>query len=262
MTTLVVGGTGLLGSTVCDRLDDAVAVSRRTGFDFFDAESARTVDTLDPDCVVFAAAVERTGHERTQYEAAVRRFADACAGRRLVYLSSDSVFAGDAGRYGPDAERAPTTRYGRRLVTFEDAVGRIDDVVTLRPSYLYSGEPLDPRLAAAVEALRDGGSYRRFDDMYRSPAHVDDVASAVVELTVGRAAGVTGMLHVPGPRLSVYEFCRRSLSSLGVDVGGLVPSSMPPEIDVPRDCSLVDERFEAATGVEIRPPEASLDGTA
>lgn len=258
MTTLVVGGTGLLGRAVCDRLADAEAVSRRTGFDFFDGAAAARVDDIDPERVVLAATVERADVPRPRYDSAVRRFVDACAGRRLVYVSSDAVFSGTEGRYGPAADPSPVDRYGRRLVAFERAVEDLDDAVVLRPSYLYSGEPRDPRLSTATDALADGGTYERFDDMYRSPAHVDDVAAAVAALTSGAAGETTGTLHVPGPRLSVYEFHRQALSALGDDVTGLHPTSTPSGRTLPRDRSLVDERFEAITGVEVGTPEARL----
>lgn len=255
MTTLVVGGTGLLGSAVCDRLTDAIGVSRRTGFDFFADASAARLRELDPDRVVLAATVERADVPRARYDAAVGRFVDACRSRRLVYVSSDAVFDGEDGRYLPTATPSPGGRNGRRLVAFEEAVAELDDAAVLRPSYLYADDPLDPRLAAAVEALETAGGYERFDDVYRSPAHVRDVAAAVAALARGTA---TGTFHVPGPRLSVYEFHRQALAALDVDVGGLQPSAMPEDLDLARDRSLVSDRFASITGVEVGAPAERL----
>lgn len=262
MSTLVVGGTGLLGRAVCERLDDATPVSRRTGYDFFDPGSARRLRAADPDAVVLAATVERADVPRDEYDEAVDRFVDACEGRRLVYVSSDAVFSGETGGYAPDDPVSPIDRYGRRLLAFERAVDRLSDAVVLRPSYLYAADPLDSRLAAAVEALTpaegadEAGTYERFDDMYRSPAHVDDVAAAVVVLVAGET---TGTLHVPGPRLSVFEFHRRALTALGVDVTGLEATSTPDGLDLARDRSLVAPRFDEVTGVEVGAPEARLE---
>lgn len=254
MTLLVVGGTGLLGSTVVERATDATAVSRTTGYDFFDDDPADLVDTHNPDAVVVAATVEQADVPPDTYAASVDAFVDACRDRRLVYVSSDAVFDGEAGQYAPGDERSPRDQYGRRLVAFEDAVADHANAVVLRPSYVYEGAPLSPRLAAARDALADG-SYDRFDDAYRSPAHAVDVATAVCELADGDQGGV---FHVPGPRLSVYEFHRRALDAVGVDTDGLRATRTPDEMDVARDRSLVGPRFETELGADVRPPADAL----
>jgi dTDP-4-dehydrorhamnose reductase len=254
MTTLVIGGTGLLGSAVVASVDDAVPASRRTGYDFFTDDPRTLLDAHEPDAVVFAAFVERTDHDRSTFVRAAREFVDACRDCRLVYVSSDAVFDGCAGRYGPGDEPSPRDEYGRRLVAFEDAVETHPDSAVLRPSYVYAGDPLSPRLAAARDALAEG-RYERFDDVYRSPAPVADVAAGVRALLRRSAAGV---YHVPGPRLSVYEFVRRALDAAGADTSSLVAAAAPPAFDVARDRSLVDPRYESELGVEVRPPEDAL----
>jgi len=253
MDVLVVGGTGLLGSAVVAH-SDGVPASPTTGFDVFADDPADLVADCDPDAVVFAAAVERADVPMREYVDAVQSLVDACEGRRLVYVSSDAVFDGTDAPYAPSDTRSPPDQYGRRLQLFEDRVERHDRGVVLRPSYVYAGDPLSPRLAAARDALADG-FYERFDDVYRSPAHVDDVAAAVCELAAGEQSGV---FHVPGPHLSIYEFHRRALGALGVDTGGLRPTDAPDEMDVARDRSLAGPRFEAELETEIRPPEDAL----
>lgn len=253
MDVLVVGGTGLLGSAVVDQTD-GTAVSRSTGFDVFDDDPAALLASHDPDAVVVAATVERQSVPIPEYVDAVGAFVEACAGRRLVYVSSDAVFDGADGRYEPDDVRTPKDAYGRRLQVFEDQVERYDDGVVLRPSYVYAGDPLSPRLADARDALADG-TCERYEDVYRSPAHADDVAAAVAEVAAG---DWTGVFHVPGPRLSVYEFHERALSALGVDTSGLVPVLAPEDASVARDRSLRGPRFEAELDAAIRSPEDAL----
>jgi dTDP-4-dehydrorhamnose reductase len=251
---LVVGGTGLLGSAVVERARVATPASRETGYGFFDDDPVALVADHDPDAVVLAATVEQADVPLAEYTTALDAFVDACWDRRLVYVSSDAVFDGEHGGYRPDDERSPRDQYGRRLVAFEDAVADHPDAVVLRPSYVYSGVPLSPRLAAARDAL-ETGSYERFDDMYRSPAHATDVAAAVCELAVGTQMGV---FHVPGPRLSVYEFHRRALDALGVDTDDLRATSIPDGTSVARDRSLVGPRFDAELDVDVRPPADAL----
>jgi len=253
MDVLVVGGTGLLGSAVVDRTD-ATAVSRRTGFDFFADDPAALVAAHDPDAVVVAATVERQSVPVPAYVDAVGAFVEACTDCRLVYVSSDAVFDGADGQYEPGDVRTPKDGYGRRLQVFENRVERHDDGVVIRPSYVYAGDPLSPRLAEARDALADG-TYARYDDVYRSPAHVEDVAGAVAELAAG---DWTGVFHVPGPRLSVHEFHERALSALGVDTDGLVTEPAPADADVARDRSLLAPRFDRELDAAVRPPEDAL----
>lgn len=230
------------------------AASPSTGFDLFADDPAALVAARDPDVIVFAANVETVDVPLREYEAAVQSFVDACAGRRLVYVSSDAVFDGTNGQYEPTDARSPRDDYGRRLRLFEDRIGSHDQSVVFRPSYVYNDSPLSPRLAAARDALADG-TYERFDDVYRSPAHVDDVAAAVCELADG---GWTGVFHVPGPKLSVYEFHRRALDALGVDTGGLRATEAPESLDVAVDRSLAAPRFDAELDAEVRPPADAL----
>jgi dTDP-4-dehydrorhamnose reductase len=250
---LVVGGTGLLGSAVVDR-SGGIAASPSTGFDLFADDPVDLVESHDPDAVAVAATVERADVPTPEYVNALKSFVQACEGRRLVYVSSDAVFDGEQGAYAPDDKRSPRDQYARRLQVFEDLVAGHGNGVVLRPSYLYRGDPLSPRLAAARDALADG-TYERWDDVYRSPAHVDTVAKAVCELAAG---DWTGTFHVPGPRLSVYEFTRRALDAVGVDTSGLEPAECPPDADVARDRSLVDQRFANELDAEPRLPGDAL----
>lgn len=253
VAVLVVGGTGLLGSAVVARSDGTPAAPS-TGFDLFADDPVALVEAHDPDAVVFAASVERADVPTPEYVDTVKAFVEACEGRRLVYVSSDAVYDGERGAYAPDDKRSPRDRYARRLQVFEDLVTGHGDGVVLRPSYLYRGDPLSPRLAAAREELA-AGTYERYDDVYRSPAHVDTVADAVCELAAG---DWTGTFHVPGPRLSVYEFTRRALDAVGVDTGGLEPADCPPDADVARDRSLVDQRFENELDADPQLPGDAL----
>lgn len=253
MRVLVVGGTGLLGSAIVEQTGGTPA-SRRTGYDFFKDDTGEFLDANDPDAVVVAATVEQSNVTRETYDEAVDEFVDACRGRRLVYVSSDAVFDGERGQYGPTDDPSPRDDYGRRLRAFEDGVAGHEDTVVLRPSYIYSGDPLSPRLAAAREALAHG-TYERFDDVYRSPAHATVVATAVDELARGDQ---TGVFHVPGQRLSIYEFHRRALDALGVPTDGLRATEVPDSMAVAADRSLRDPRFETELDAEIRPPEDVL----
>ncbi|MFD1645411.1 sugar nucleotide-binding protein [Haloarchaeobius litoreus] len=273
--TLVVGATGFLGSAVAATFAaDGVAVAGtgRTpteidpwashAFDFFADDPARLLGRTDPDLVVFAAAVElgQDGHPMSVYRDAVDQFTDAVAdhGSRLLYVSSDAVFDGADDQYAHDDDRSPVSDYGRRLVAFEDRVAETcPDACIVRPSYLYGVGPtgLDHRLAAARDALAAGESYPRFTDMYRSPVAVDEAARAVVDIARESA---TGVVHLGGPRTSVFEFHSDALAALGVDTTGLVGEPMTG--DHPRDRSLDCARLADLLGWHPAPAPDALVG--
>lgn len=275
---LVVGATGFLGSAVAATLDaDGVAVAgtgRSPGtdhphaslaFDFFADDPEELLALAAPDVVVLAATVER-GDDRPlpAFQGAVDRFVAAVEahGARLCYVSSDAVFdgeptaTGDATGYRHHDPRSPVSAYGRRLVVFEDRVLAAGaDACVVRPSYLYGVAPtgLDPRLAAAREALAEDGTYARFIDMYRSPVAVHEAARAIADLARSDA---TGVVHLGGPRLDVHEFHRRALDALGVDTAGLVGEPMSG--DHPRDRALDCSRLATLLGWRPAGPAAAL----
>lgn len=248
MDALVVGGTGLLGAAVVDRTGGTPAAPS-TGFDLFADDPTDVISSADPDTVVFAAAVERADVPTPDYVNAAKAFVEACEGRRLVYVSSDAVFDGEQGAYAPGDKRSPKDQDARRFQVFEDLVEGHGNGVVLRPGHVYRGDPLSSGLAAAREELRDGACERR-DDVYRSVAHVDTVADAVCDLAAGDR---TGTVHVPGPRLSVYEFTQRALDALGIDTGGLEPVTQADGGGA-RDRSLVDQWFTDELDADPRLP--------
>lgn len=272
-TVLVVGASGFLGSAVTASFEGAGrqvvgthhesrAASADVRYDFFAEDSARPIEAHDPDVVVFVAHVERTEHGRSSFDAAVDRFVETCDGRRLVYVSSDAVFDGEAGRYDESAPRSPTTTYGRRLVRFEDAVlERLSAAVVVRPSYVYGFAPtgLDSRLAGTRDSIRAGEPIAYYDDGYRSPIEVWTTARAIANLATSDA---TGVVHLAAPRTSIYAFHRHAATALGLDAGLVRAEPMPPDAEFARDRSLESGRLRSLTGIEPSPVAETLDAPA
>lgn len=280
-TVLVVGGSGYLGRSVVDRLDsgetaepagsaEMVQEYRVIGthcstpapttdvrFDFWTDDVGPILEEYDVDVVVYAAANEYGGDVDTgdtdaggDFADCAERFAAQCAGRRVVYVSSAAVFDGTERRYVESDTRTPPDEYGERLVAFEDAFAdHCDDLAVMRTSYLFgfSLGTLDHRLARTRERLRDGESVAYFTDMYKSPVLVTEAAETVTAL-VGSEA--TGPVHVPTPRMSVYEFHCEAMRAFGYDPGPIERDSIPVDMDVAPDTSLDSERFDPVVGFE------------
>lgn len=148
--------------------------------------------------------------------------AAASAGARMIHMSTDLVFAGREQPYTeadlPDA----TIEYGRWKAAAEAALWRAHpNPLAIRTSLLYGTETqADTQLElAAVLAGRSATKY--FTDEYRCPAHVADVAEAIV--TLADRPDITGVLHVAGPQaVSRADLARAFAAWTGHD-----PSRVP-----------------------------------
>ncbi|MDG4864905.1 sugar nucleotide-binding protein, partial [Streptomyces sp. T-3] len=150
---LVTGAGGMLGRELCALLGQSGLSAlplTRADLDLTDAAAvARTVRRTAPAVVVNCAAwTDVDGAESAEEAAlqvngeAVRHLARACAssGARLLHVSTDYVFAGDADTaYAEDAAPAPRTAYGRGKLAGERAV--LDELPTtgtvVRTAWLY-----------------------------------------------------------------------------------------------------------------------------
>jgi len=287
-TVLVVGASGYLGRSVVDRLDSdeesqgdreseqdcrvvgtycsTPAPNADVQFDFWTDDVGPILDEYDVDTVVYAAANEYGGEVDTgntdaggDFAERADRFAEQCSDRRVVYVSSAAVFDGTDREYVESDSRTPPDEYGQRLVTFEDAFAvHCEDLAVMRTSYLFgfSLGRLDHRLWRTRERLRTDESVAYFTDMFKSPVLVTEAAQTVVALA---DSGVTGPVHVPTPRISVYEFHCEAMRALGIDPEPIERDSIPEEMDVAPDTSLDSERFDAVVGFELSPVRAGLE---
>jgi dTDP-4-dehydrorhamnose reductase len=220
---LVIGASGYLGREIF-RLCGADArgthfrtsVAGTVPYDFF-------TDGLDPilkahgpvSTIIFAAAVERLPSSLETFLRAATRFVDsvARASIRLIYVSSDAVFSGERGGYREDDTPDATTLYGTHLRVFESEVSRnLHDHVIVRVSHLFGDTEghQDRRLQEAQRALKSGQVFPRFQNVFKSPVPVTSAAQAIFKLATSEE---TGIIHIPGERLSIFDFCLRQCVS-------------------------------------------------
>ncbi len=249
---LVTGGSGDLGSVLCER---AVAAGWtvsatylahpekiRTGHAVYcnltEPESVRRViDDAQPDAIIHTAITETA----LNYETAIGIAADllwrhAPATAHLILLSSDIVFDGTAPPYDEAAPTSPLTAYGRAKARMEKcAPGLI-----VRTSLIYDFDARSRQIGWMLGKLRKGERIRLFTDEYRSPIWAVDLANALLTLA---EMEVSGILNVAGPgRMSRYELGHGLLAALGYDADAYIQASS-----------------QAGTG---RPPDLTLDVSA
>lgn len=261
MRLFVTGGTGYLGRELLRQalaLGWEVAASHHSrpplpypltwvGLDLRDPSATRRVlESLRPDVVINTAyaqsgpdlwplSAEAPGHLAT----IVRRL-----NARLIQLSTDVVFDGRADRpYREDDPPNPLGEYGRAKLEAERRVLEHEGSLVVRTSLIYGSrlEPPDKHSLFALRLLRGEVRGVLFDDEFRTPVAVEDLAAAVLELAQHPRPGI---LHVAGPEvLSRLEFGRLLVRARGLDPASL-PSGSALDFPGPRarntalDCTL------------------------
>ncbi len=199
---LLTGGSGLLGGAIRARLDRrgevgwAVVAPASGEMDVRDANAVlRAVERVRPAAVVHAAY--RREERDTIVDGSANVAAAAAAyGARLVHMSTDVVFAGREAPYTEADPLDPVHDYGRAKAEAEARVmAARPGAVMVRTSLMYGGADSAP-VRMVLDAAAGASDTAFFADEFRSVAHVDDVAAAVIALA---GMDVAGPLHVAGP---------------------------------------------------------------
>ncbi|HJQ42863.1 MAG TPA: dTDP-4-dehydrorhamnose reductase [Jatrophihabitantaceae bacterium] len=233
---LVTGAGGQLGTHLLELLDgaDVVAVTRAE----LDVTHEPSVEALirdaRPDVVLNAAAYtavdaaeEASDDAFAGNEHGPRLLAEALArhGGRLVHVSTDYVFAGDASRpYEPDDPTGPRTVYGRSKLAGEDAVrAALPDSHVVRTAWVYGG-PSANFVDTMIKLEQSRDTLDVVNDQIGSPTWVRDLAAALIAL--GSADVPGGVLHyVNTGQASWFELAREVFRLVGADPERVRPVS-------------------------------------
>ena len=238
---LVTGAGGMLGTDMVAALTSCgapVTGLDRAGLDVTDA--AAVTDAIvggHPDVVVNCAAWTAVDDAEASEEQALAvnaggaaNLAAACAGvgARLVQISTNYVFAGDAGRpYAEDDVPAPSTAYGRTKLAGERAV--LDRLpgsgFVVRTAWLYGAH--GPSFVGTMIKLEDQRpTVDVVDDQQGQPTWTADVARQIIALVHSTAA--PGIYHATsGGQTTWFGLAREIFTLLGADPARVrpIPSS-------------------------------------
>lgn len=268
-TVLVTGASGVLGWSLCRFLSregfEVIGTYNINGpdlsgvrFEQVALEDEPSVLALlkkvRPTAVVHAAAMTSPDDCEREPErclavnvTATRVILENCPAAVPVLLTStDLVFDGLKGLYSEEDSPSPVNHYGRSKVMAEHAVFERSNSAVLRIAKLYSnGSPFHPCFTTWMEdRFERDEEVRLFEDQFRSPIWVGDVARAVARvLTQGIRAS---LYHLGGPdRLSRLEFGRAFAEVFGYDERLIRPIRSQEAGLVLRgsDCSLRSDLF-------------------
>jgi dTDP-4-dehydrorhamnose reductase len=219
------------------------------------------------DVLVNAAAFTHVDRCEREPEAAARANAEApgvlaracaAAGTRLVHVSTDYVFAGDAQRpYREDDEPAPRSVYGRTKLEGERRVrAAAPDALLVRTSWVFGrGRNFVAAILAQAEARRRGeasGPLRVVDDQQGCPTYAWDLAEGLRGLL---EAGARGLYHLAGGGVATWwDLARATLDAGGFgDLAVERIRTRDLDLDAPRPAwSVLDCSKAAGQGVRLR----------
>ncbi len=241
---LVTGAGGMLGTdlvAVLTSCGESVTGLDRASLDVTDA--AAVTDAIgrgQPDVVVNCAAWTAVDDAEACEEQALAvnaggaaNLAAGCAalGARLVQVSTDYVFAGDAGRpYAEDDVPAPRTAYGRTKLAGERAVlDRLPEAgYVVRTAWLYGTHgPSFVRTMIKLESQRP--TVDVVDDQHGQPTWTADVARQIIALV--RSTAAPGVYHATSSgQTTWFGLAREVFGLLGADPVRVrpIPSSAMP----------------------------------
>jgi dTDP-4-dehydrorhamnose reductase len=213
----------------------------RASLDVTDADAVTdAIARGRPDVVVNCAAWTAVDAAETSEEQALKvnvggaaNLAAACAGlgTRLVQVSTDYIFAGDAGRpYAEDDVPAPHTAYGRTKLAGERVVlGRLPRWgYVVRTAWLYGAH--GPNFVGTMIKLEgQRPTIDVVDDQHGQPTWTVDVARQIIELIHCTAA--PGIYHATSSgQTTWFGLAREIFGLLGADLSRVrpIPSSALP----------------------------------
>jgi dTDP-4-dehydrorhamnose reductase len=269
-TVLVLGGTGMLGHTLFERLSqrdeldvhatvrDAAALAERLPHErlgsIHPGVDASRIETLEaviaevrPAVVINAIGIVRQVPAAFDATASMEinarlphRLAGLCgaAGARLVHIGTDCVFSGTTGAYTELDAPDPTDLYGRSKLLGEPA-----GVLTLRTSMI--GHELRRRHGLLEWFLAQTGTATGFRRAIFSGLTTIELARVLADLVLPHPE-LAGVLHLSSAPISKFDLLE--LVARRYDKGIEIVPADEPVIDRSLDAS----RFRDATG--YRPP--------
>jgi dTDP-4-dehydrorhamnose reductase len=279
---LVVGARGMLGSSLCPKLEAAGHVvmrqSRGDGFDLqfnpSDTQAWESVlSDLRPDAVVNLAAATVVDRCETNpqwaYDANVGpvmafvRAAYDCRQRpHLVHISSDQVYDG-AGPHHEDAAR-PCNVYALSKLTAEFAIRDYPSTI-LRTNFFGASRSHHRRSFSdwIVGSLRSAEPITIFKDVLFSALHLDCLSNVVARALELRPYGTFNVGTADG--ISKAEFAlalaeRLGLSTKSLRVGSIGDARLPARR--PLDMRMDNVRFEQEFGMSAPRMSGQIDHTA
>lgn len=265
MRVMITGAAGMLGSAV---VKSAPATVEAVGVDLAEGDltlpetAIALVADLRPQVVIHCAAwADVDGCTREPERAmqvnglATCKLSGACRqfGVRLIYISTDYVFAGDLGRpYREDDPPRPLNPYGESKLKGEVATAKVADHLIVRTQWLF-GPGGKNFVQTIVNAARSRPALRVVADEWGSPTYTPDLAAALWQV---HDQPVTGIVHVTNGGICCWaDLAEQALAAAGlrVPVERISSAEWPSPTVRPAYSPLGGERWQTLGLTPLRP---------
>jgi dTDP-4-dehydrorhamnose reductase len=230
-------GIKAIGTTFSQVVPGAVQVDLRD-----EVMTIALIGQARPDAIIHTALSERSPN----FEEAIPEVGELLAtitrreGIRLVAMSTDMVFDGEAPPYSIEDRPTGRSAYGRAKAAMEERIlAENPQAAIVRTSLLYDFHAENRQISWMVEKVEAGEPVRLFTDEIRQPIWVWDLARALTTLCENDRVGI---LHVAGPEaLSRYDYGLALLEATGLRARATIEAVRAAEVapQRPRDVTMV-----------------------
>ena len=232
MSKILVIGNGFLGSTVCNESKNRgleVSMGSQSAGIRVDIRQIETIDNAvwrtDPDTIINCAAVtdldkieknsdnayKINGHGAGNIAKIASKYS-----KRLIHISTDSVFDGEKGSYSETDGLNPVNEYGRSKKIGEEMVmENSENSVVVRTNF-YGNHPEGKFLFNWIlDNLKKSRRFNGFTNISFNPLEVKNLSEGLIELA---QLEYTGLLHMGADQIySKHEFAITVAKKLGYD---------------------------------------------
>lgn len=176
---------------------------------------------------------------------------------RILYISTDYVFGGEAGNYSETSLPAPKTVYGESKLSGErvGVTEAADNFFTVRTAAVYNDTA--KFLSYLNTSLTKSVPVSCYIDVFYSPTYYQDLLQSLNALLDGDYP--SRVFHVSGSRMSRFEFAKLAAAVQGYSADLVLPSARPEsECYLFPDLSLNSQATQAMLNLRRTPHEAAL----
>jgi len=258
---LIIGGSGLLGSTLLNyaQSEYEVHITYNKNFPTNEFVKSSCIDLINnrkkiidlilfikPDVVIHTAAHPSVDICEKNHKIAdilhvdvTQDIVDICnsINSKLIYISTDAVFEGKLSKqYSENDKPNPINYYGKTKLEAEKIILNVSRNVVLRTSVIYGWHSRSRFTNWILEYLKAKKSVDPFSDQYNTPTLVDDLAKSIIEIIKKE---ISGLYHATGETcINRYEFALKLANQFGYDKNLIKPTtSAQKKQDAPRPTS-------------------------
>ena len=135
--------------------------------------------------------------------------------KRLIYISTDTVFSGDNPPYTTESKLNPKNVYGITKACGELLVGTLEDYLVIRAPFVRGIEFNHPKA---------------FSNQYTSRQYVNEIVDDIIDASISKEIGVK---HIIGKHQSVLDLARETKSDIeGTEIPEHLKDILPLDLEL------------------------------